>query len=220
MKMLKKWQLWTIFLVTIIVAVLLIWWNLYATNRTIVTILLVIDFLIMTFALQMAIASTFKYKPKPKHYKKANHPFDVDNFADKLIKNGYTQKSTRFGFGFMKIIGKTAYKIVCITDANEYLKPAEELTEEENKKQKAETPGLSKCTRFVGFEVFLDHNQKVLERLPDFSFQGKNIFYEGFYYDGDTKNLVEVNVIKPDEEFRAAVETLRKDLGVELDVDK
>lgn len=220
MKIFKKWQLWAIFSVTLVIAVLLVWWNLYATNRTIVTILLVIDFLIMTFALQMAISSTFKYKPKPKHYKKLTHPFDINNFADELIKKGYTQKAARFGYGFMKIIGKTAYKIVCVTDAEEYLKPVEELTEEENKKQKDQTPGLSKCTRFVGFEVFLEHNAKIIERLPDFSFQGKNIFYEGFYYDSENKCLIEVNQIEPAEEFKAAVNTLRSDFGVDINVDK
>lgn len=210
-KPIKKWKLWLTFGITAVIAIGLIIGNLYVENRTIITVFLVIDFLIMTFALQSAIMATFKFKPKPKKYKTATYPFDITNLDDHFQKLGYTKKSSDFGFGYIKVVGKTAYKLTFIDNVDEYLKPVDENAEA---KKKESFPGLSKCTKFVGFELFLQVNDKVLERLPDYSFQGKNIYYEGFYFNQEDSVLVETNIIDINPEFVNAVQNLKKDLGI------
>ena len=207
---LKKWQLWTIVGVTLGIAVGLIWWNLYATNKTAVTILLVIDFLIMTFSLQIAIQKTFKFKPKKKIYKTLEFPLSLDMLLVNLNNKGYKKRDIPFGYSFMKISNRIAYKVTFITDANKYLEDIEVKDDGNN-------PSLDKCKKFVGFEIFVDYNEKILERLPDFSFQGKNIYYEGFYLVKNEDKLIETNVIEPDDGYIDPVLSLKRDIGAVLE---
>ncbi len=210
---LKKWQLWTIVGCSLLVAVGLIWWNLYANERTLITILLVIDFVILTFSLQMALAQTFKFKPKPKKYNTASFSLSLEELEGNLKKKNYSKRDISYGYVYMKILDKTAYKVTFINDVEKYLAS-------ESEKAQGNIKGLDKCTKLLGFEIFIDYNEKILERIQDYSFQGKNIYYEGFYLDSRDNTLIETNIIEISPEFVEVVNNLKEDLGVALNVDQ
>ena len=46
--------------------------------------------------------------------------------------------------------------------------------------------------------MFYKYNESVLQRLPDFSFKGPNVFYNGFFYHEETDTLVECNKQNPE----------------------
>lgn len=212
-KPIKPWVLWLIAGITFLAGIGIIVWNIYAQNRTAATVVLMIDLIIMTFSLQAAIARSVKFKPKKRKYKTNVYKKDINEIENSLIENNYSKRDTNFGYVYMKVVGKTAYKVTFINQLDVYLKPVEE-DKKDDKKQES-FPGLNKCSKFVGFEIFLEVNDVVLERLPDYSFQGKNIFYEGFYFDKEANELKEVNVLDPTEEFVSPVCNLKKDLKLE-----
>lgn len=133
------------------------------------------------------------FKPKkikyPKCYYKA---LNYTALEAKLNKNGFKMTSKNYGAGFIKIEDKTAYKVILIENDERYFN-------QEDKTKDKHTKGIEKCTEFIGFEFFLNPIESTLERLPDFSFTGDNIFYTGFYLDKGNNNLVECNKIDPKE---------------------
>lgn len=203
----KKWKLWLIFGITLLIAIGLICLNLYVSAKTVIIVFIVIDFLVMTFVLQAAISATFKYKPKPKKYpSKAFNNYDPDKLLDNLIKKGFKETRTKYGNIYLHIENKTAYKIIVITNVEAYLTP----DEHKNTSAKANN-ALKECTHFVGHEIFLDYNDKALASLPDFSFEGKNIFYEAFYLDKETYTLIEPNAITATNDFVPLVKKMREE---------
>lgn len=205
MKKPNKLVLWLIVAITLGIAIALICINLYVNQKTLIIVLLVIDFLVMTFTLQAAISATFRYKPKPKKYPSTSFTFNPEQFLDNLIAQGFKENKVRYGNIYLKVEDKTAYKIIVITDIEAYLTP-----ENNNQTKSSPNKALKDCTRFVGQEVFIQYNDKALANLPDFSFQGKNIYYEAFYYDDEAKLLIEPNAITPNAEFSPYVTRMRE----------
>ena len=205
----KPWVLWLIVGITFLIAVGLICLSLYVKNSTAIIVFIVIDFIIMTFSLNAAISTSFKYKPKPKKYLNKAFKYDTELLIDNLLKNGFKEKKVRYGNVYMKILGVVAYKITIITNASEYLN-----TDNNQNKTNTTNNDLKKCQRFIGCEVFLDYNDpdnKILKNIADFSFQGKNIYYEAFYFDKEANTLHEPNIITISEDFKEDVKRLKNE---------
>lgn len=211
----KKWQAWLIVAITLAIAIALICINLYVTQKTVIIIFLVIDFLIMTFSLNTAISLSIKFKPKPKKYPSKSFNFNPSIMMDNLIKNGFKENKAIYGNVYLKIADKTAYKVIVITDIEAYLNPNEQNN------QKSSNLNLKNCTRFIGQEIFLQYNDKALQTLPDFSFQGKNIYYEAYYYDNENNILIEPNAITASIEFSDDVKKMKEDyLGLKENINE
>lgn len=210
MSKLKKWQLWLIFVITLLLATSIIIWSLYDPNsKTVTTILLVIVFLIMTFSLQMAIMSTFKFKPKKKKLVSKVYNVNLEDIISNLEKDGFTKRNIRFGYSYTKVINETALKVTFVNNIDEYMSK----TEDSNKQG---FPGMKKCTKFIGFEIFLDKNDKILEQIPDYSFQGNKLYYEGFILENN--ELIEPNIIEIEDSHKEYVLKLKDLIGAK-DVD-
>lgn len=105
----------------------------------------------------------------------------------KLKSAGFIKTQRVFGESFIKIEGKTAYKILLVENPDKYF----DNTEEKESKIK----GLDKCNKFIGIEIFYKLNETVLTRIPDFSFKGEKILYSGYFYHEESDTLVEANAI-------------------------
>lgn len=137
------------------------------------------------------------FKPKKIKYPKCYYKgLNYTALETKLNKNGFKMTSKNYGAGFIKIDGKTAYKVILIENDERY------FNQEDTSKDKP-TKGIDKCSEFVGFEIFLNPIENTLNRLPDFSLTGENIFYTGFYLDKEKNILVECNKINPNEHLES-----------------
>lgn len=131
------------------------------------------------------------FKPKKIKYPKCYYkPLNYTQLEAKILKNGFKMTSKNYGASFIKIEDKTAFKIILIENDERY------FNQEDSNKDKP-TKGIEKCNEFVGFEFFLDPIDSTLNKLPDFSFTGDNIFYTAFYLDKQNNKLVECNKIDP-----------------------
>lgn len=211
-KQIKTRYLWLTFVVTLALGVLLILWSTRAENNTFPLILMVIDFIIMTMCINTAISRTFRYKPKKRKYlvKKYQGPTSKE-LDSSLVKQGFIRKGVRFGHGYMKIEGTTAYKIVAIDEPDKYFVSADTIASET--KEETATPGLEDCTKFIGFEIFFTATETVKEKITDFAFQGKNIYYDGLYFDNDENLFIEANHVKPNDEYQKEYERMLEFIG-------
>ncbi len=167
------------------------------------TIILTILFVI---SMNATISRFAVFKPKPIKYPKAY--YEGKSFLEldqTLTKQGFNRNSQAFGEGFIKIEGKTAYKVLLVDRPDIYFDP-----DKKEVKQKP-TKGIEKCTRLIGFEIFFKTNDEVLKRIPDFSFKGDKVLYDGFYFDEEKNQLVEANkidVAPHNEQYKRMIEIL------------
>ncbi len=146
---------------------------------------------VFVLSMNLMISKIAVFKPKPIKYPRGYYKGQkMGSLENKLVKAGFKASPRQFGIGFIKIEEKTAYKIILIKNAESYFNQS-------NEKQ-TPTKGIDKCTEFVGFEIFYDVTEEVAKRLPDFSFKGDNVLYEGFYYDPEFDVIVEANKIDPE----------------------
>lgn len=175
-----------------------------------VIVLIAIDFIFMTIAIQIASSRTFKFKPKPINYPKKEYSFSKENIDNKLKKLGYKQRNADYGFSYLKVDGEFAYKIVFVKNNEKYFNQEEKDIEPSNNKD------LQKCKKFIGVEIFLDYNDETLKRLPDFCLQGENVYYAGMYFNLETKTLVCPNYIEPSDTFKDLLANIHKDLNTNI----
>lgn len=206
-KSIKTRYLWMIFVLSLVAGVFLILWVQKSGSNTLPLILMVIDFVIMTMAINTAIARTFRYKPRPKKFVVKKYTgLNSKELDSKLLSLGFNRKSVRFGHGYIKIIGDTAYKIVAIDDCDKYFTTADNIAKDAQEEKP--TPGIDKCTKFIGFEIFFKTNEEVKSKIVDFSFQGKNIYYNGIYFDAEEQIFVEANHVKPKDVYLEGYEKM------------
>lgn len=143
----------------------------------VVIVLLAIDFIYMTIAIQFASTRTFRYRMKPKKYPQKKYVFDP-SIENKLTAMGYQQRNTPYGQSYLKVDKEHAYKVVLVKNKEKYFNQ-----EQQNNARPSSNKALEKCRKFIGFEIFLDWDEEVLRKLPDFCIQGENVYYAAFYYD-------------------------------------
>ncbi len=200
MRKFRKRTLWIAVAIEFVLAIALI---LICTQvkdpwTKVIIVLLAIDFILLTITVQMASYQTFRYKPKPANYPKKSYKGDAfDSLKPKLKKLGYQERKTPYGSSFLKVSGEVAYKCVIVDDPLKYFN--HEPEQESSKPNKA----LEACTRFVGVEVFHHIDEENVIKLPDFSLQGKNIYYTALLYQEDNLFIC-LNYIDPEEPFKEA----------------
>ena len=173
---------------------------------TFIIVLLVITFIYMTVAVQYAGAKTFKYKPKKIIYPIINYECDVENLEDQLRKCGFKERKAPYGLSYLKIKNKIAYKVVLVKEEDKYFNQEEETQDVPVNKE------LEKCTKFMGFEIFINISEGNLYRLPDFSIQGKNVYYTAYYVSNENE-LTCLNYVEANEDYKEAYNNLIKDLN-------
>ena len=176
-------------------------------------VLIAIDFIVMTLAIQVASSKTFKYKRKEMVYPQKEYSFSK-GIEVTLKKQGYKLREFPYGNSYLKIVNQTAYKVVFVKDYEKYFAAGEEESTGSSNKD------LAKCTKFIGFELFLKYDEETLKKLVDFCMQGEKIYYAGFYYENNV--LVCPNYIEPNEGFSSIIDVMYKDLNMKEkeDVDK
>jgi hypothetical protein len=172
---------------------------------TFIIVLLVITFIYMTVAVQYASFKTFKYKPKKIIYPTIKYEGDLENIEATLKKNGFKERIVPYGLSYLKIKNRVAYKVVLVKEEDKYFN--QEDQEQQNTPVNKE---LEKCTKFMGAEIFLNISEENLYRLPDFSIQGKNIYYTAYYTSGN--ELICLNYLEPNEEYKEPYNNLISDL--------
>lgn len=210
-KQIKAVYLWLVFLITLVLGVLLVLWTSRSEKNTLPMALMVLDFVIMTMAINSAIARTFRYKAKPRKCAVNKYEGLTSNELDKkLVSLGFNRKGVRFGHGYIKIEGKTAYKVVGIDDYSKYFTNNDTIANET--KNEEPTKGIDQCDKFIGFEIFYTVDDSTKEKILDFAFQGDKIYYDGFYFDESTNLFVEPNYIAPKgshiEEYNKLIEMI------------
>ena len=172
---------------------------------TLCIVVLIISFIYMTVAVQYAGHKTFKYKPKKIIYPTIKYECDVLNLEQILKSSGFKERKVPYGLSYLKIKNKTAHKVVLVKDEEKY------FNQEEDNEQGTPNKELEKCTKFIGFEIFLKISEDKLYRLPDFSIQGKNIYYTA-YYVTEENELLCLNYVEANEGFKEAYTNLVNDL--------
>ncbi len=141
---------WLISLILLIFAVGFVLLCIYSPtgSNTIFIVLMTIDLVLMTFAIQLAIQKSIKYKPKPIQYVEKIYNKTKD-FDELLKSNGFDLRNRHIGRSYIKIDGDDAFKVVIITDSNKYFDKVEEPKDDKLAKR------LDNCKSFTGLEIFL-----------------------------------------------------------------
>ncbi len=182
--------------------------QLEAPWTTVIIVLLAIIFIYMTVAIQVVSTRTFRYKPKKVNYTTKEFTLTNADIESTIKSKGYKKRDVPYGLSFIKVVGVNAYKIVLIKDKVKYFEPNDESNLPTEK-------SLEKCKRFIGFEIFLDYDEEALSKLVDFNIQGSNIYYGGFYIEGN--KLICPNYVEPNEYFNDLYNTIVTDLDITLE---
>ena len=150
-----------------------------------------------------------KYKPKSIIYPTINYECDINHLEEKLRKNGYKERNVPYGLSYLKIKNKIAYKVVLVKEEDKY------FNQEEDNQEVPVNKELEKCIKFIGFEIFLNISEQNLYRLPDFSIQGKNVYYTA-YYASSNHQLNCLNYLEPNEDYNEAYNNIINDLNLKI----
>lgn len=85
----------------------------------------------------------------------------------------FTSNKVNFGYTYLYIHNKVAYKVVIVENNDLYFNN-QEKSSVTNKK-------IDQCTKFFGFEIFNEVDEAVIKKLELYSFQSDKIFYTAFY---------------------------------------
>lgn len=176
----KARYLWIMALVLFLIGVGLIFLIpvLNIQNTTPIVIVLVIIFIVTTFLVQSATYKSFSKKMKRKYVKKVY--VGTEDIKELMLNKGFKNKEEVFGESFYYKDKIKAYKVSVITKSDLFFLP------EENKKE-TEKPvvDFSKCKKLAGIDIFLDINDNVLDKAPDFTINTKTFSYIALTYEND-----------------------------------
>ena len=207
MRNIKARTLWLIALILLVIGVGLVIGCIYtdnATNKAMI-VLMTVDFVILAFVIQFASFKSFKYKPKKKDYITKKYTNEND-LLDKLKSLKFEQRERSYGVSFLKIEKRSAYKVVLITDPDGY------FNHDENDDNVEPNKALDKCLTFTAVEIFLNSNDLVREKLPDFTIQVEKVYYTSLEKIDDGLYLCH-NYEKPNEKHIDDVNHLYDMLG-------
>ena len=216
LKNVKAKYLWIacgiVFLITIGMIILLI--TVKDINTTVVSIVMIIGFVLMTFLIQAASFKSFQFKAKKEKANPKAYISDKD-LLEVLRNNRYKERKRSYGVSFLKIQKPNAYKVTLVTDADSYFNPPDIDNQEGDKE-------LDKCDRMIGFEIFLNYREEDIDRFKDYSIQGQNIYYTSFYKVSDDSNqYICQNYIEPLEVHKRNYDFLMEELGLkEIETEK
>ncbi len=142
--------------------------------------LLIIFFIITTFAVQLGTRNIFIAKNQKKIYNTISFESDA-NFKEELENDGFKSSTYKFGYVLKKIVDKKLYKVVLVNNNEEYFK----FDEKEN-----DSLDASSCKLLIGIEVFYFEDENVVKKAPDYSLDLSNIYYTSFIKGEDNKYVI------------------------------
>jgi hypothetical protein len=181
---LNKWVYLLFSLVFFILGGLFIYLSVKNGNKTYLLVFVVISFLLFTFSI-----NTFISKITYNHVKKKMFPkkyFSYKSFKELeeiLISNEFKKVTLPYGKRFIKIDGKTCYKVLLVEDFKKYFN--------QTSANEPKTKGIEYCTKLVGFEIFNTNEKELVDKVEQFSFENEKLLYEGFYI--ESNKIVEAN---------------------------
>ena len=208
MKNIKARYLWLIVLALLLVAVGLIIWIVNAPSgmNNVLTVILVILFIIITFLVQYATFRSYNAKNKQKiKYDTKTYETTMDLSA--ALKNAdFKRKDRHYGDSYIKIDGDVAYKVVLINDINAYYDHESDQSYEADKR-------LDSCKQMIGIEIFNEVSKEALDRIPDYSFEIDKVYYTALVAKEDNKYIC-LNYINPNDTHKEYVDKLIEELGL------
>lgn len=209
---LSKKSLWIILAVAFVLAILLVYLCTLANGAWlyVILVLLAIDFIFLTIGVQAASFQTFKYNPKKRKFNTRDYNGDYYKLRTLLKNNKYKERKTPYGYSYIKVNGEFALKCVLVDDFDKYFNQSSNLEEESNTNNE-----LDKCSKFIGLEIFKEIDEINIDKLPDFSLQGKNIYYTALL--NQENNLLKcLNFVEPNDEFKEGYDKLFLDLEITI----
>lgn len=207
LKNIKARYLWITFAVCVVICGIVVYLTTFLNNKTATLIILMILFIFTGTVFEVAISKSFMNKAIKKEYHEVTHEIVLyDDMVKSLRDNAFNSHKMSYGTSFIKIIDDVAYKVIFINDVNKYKEPLE------SDKNGTKTKGLDDCKRFIGFEIFFDYDEDILDKMRDFSFCGEKVYYEGFYVTDNS--LIEPNHVEPLEEFIDNYNMFKEILGI------
>lgn len=209
MRKIKTRTLWITIAVAFLLAIgLIIACTQVTGNWTkVIIVLLAVDFIYLTIAVQMASYKTFRYKAKPIKYPTKDFEGDFDRLRTNLLKNGYKERKTPYGGSFLRVIGDTAYKCVLVEHTDKY------FNQEPEDQVSPANKDLERCKKFIGLEIFYNIDEINLRKLPDFSLCGKNIYYTALLYQ-ENRLFKCLNYIEPEDGFKDGFDALLQHIEI------
>lgn len=209
MKKLSKKTLWICVAIALVIAIILIYLcsQVKGDWTNLIIVLLTIDFIFLTIVIQIASFKSFTYKMKMKDYNQKDYNGNYEEFEQLLLQKGYKKRVVPYGFSFLKIKNKVAYKAVLVNDFVKY------FNEESGETTSTPNKELEKCDRFVAVEIFKEIDEQNLIKLTDYTLQGKNVYYTALLNQGEN-TLKCLNYIEPNEYFKEPLSNLYNDLNV------
>ena len=198
---------WLISLVLFLLAIGFVLLCIYSPgeSNTIFIVLMTIDLILMTFAIQVAIQKSIKYRPKPIQFDEKKYQKTID-FDDALKSNGFKLRNRHIGRSYIKIEGKEAFKVVIINDSSTYFDNVEEPKDEKLSEK------LDQCNKFTGLEIFINPNEEINNRITDFSFQTEKVYYTALVR--ENKEYICKNYIEPNDNHKDNYNKLLNILGL------
>lgn len=176
MKNIKARTLWIIVGVLFVIAVGLIF-AVQCTNdvlNKVCLVSLIVTFILITVLIQFASIKSFG-KAKMIKYKEIEYKTDLSDFEEVLNKLGYKKTIRVYGYSYLLIENRHAYKISIVESSNAYFNNDNE--DEKNQKPNKE---LDRCKTFMGIEIFNEIDEANVDKLKEFTIQTNNIYYTAF----------------------------------------
>ena len=101
---------------------------------------------------------------------------------DKLHELKFELRERNYGKSYLKIENRSAYKVVLVTDPVGYFNHDEDDENTEPNKK------LDNCLTFTAVEIFINSNDELREKLPDFTIQVEKVYYTALEKIDDNKN--------------------------------
>ena len=171
MKKIKARTLWIIIAILFVLAIIDII-IIPHTNKplnTVLTVILIAIFLIITILIQFATYKSFSKKRTIKYKTIEFKSNDID-YDKELLDKKYKRSNRKYGFSYLKIDNKHAYKVTIVNDSDKYFNNDDESNEKANKE-------LDRCNTFIAVELFLSVTDEALKKIPDFMIQTDKIYY-------------------------------------------
>ena len=209
MRKIKARTLWLMVVVELLISVGLIFACIYTKDvlNKVMIVLMVVVFVLMTITIQAATMKSFKFRPKKNYItKEYNNDNDLYN---KLEELKFELRERAYGKSYIKIEGKSAFKVVLVSDPNGYFSNDNNDNEEANDKLSEK---LDKCNTFTAIEIFLNSNNEIKEKIVDFTIQVDKIYYTALIKNDDNKYVC-YNYEKPNDKHEANFNHLLDMLG-------
>jgi len=176
------------------------------SGATPLIMLMIVSFIMMSVFLQVATVYTLRKKRKiAKKNLMTCQSYDWTTFRKNLLNSDFKEYKTAFGFIYIKIIKKVAYRISAVNATAIYFDSSTD--------EKIDVD-FSKCKKLIGFEVFKNPNEEQKEVITRINIGTDSLYYRGLYIEEDT--ITCPDVIEADSNIKEEVRFLEEVLNISL----